>query len=55
MAMETLASGVPTVLSSNTGHIDLIESGIKHIIGLKAIESKILYLGYMVVTIGVYG
>ena len=35
MAMETLACGVPTVLSSNTGHIDLIESGIKHIIGIK--------------------
>ena len=35
LAMETLACGVPTVPSSNTGHIDLIESGIKHIIGIK--------------------
>lgn len=35
MAMETLACGIPTVVSSNTGHNDLIRSGVRHIVGLK--------------------
>ena len=30
MAMETLACGVPTVLSANTGHLDLLELGMAH-------------------------
>jgi hypothetical protein len=30
MAMETLACGVPTVLSANTGHGDLLELGLAH-------------------------
>jgi len=30
MAMETLACGVPTVLSANTGHLDLLELGLPH-------------------------
>ncbi|MEB3234848.1 MAG: glycosyltransferase family 4 protein [Cyanobacteriota bacterium] len=30
MAMETLACGVPTVLSANTGHLDLLELGLAH-------------------------
>jgi glycosyltransferase involved in cell wall biosynthesis len=27
VAMECMASGVPTVLSANTGHLDLVEAG----------------------------
>ena len=30
MAMETLACGVPTLLSANTGHLDLLEMGMEH-------------------------
>jgi glycosyltransferase involved in cell wall biosynthesis len=30
MAMETLACGVPTLLSANTGHLDLLELGMAH-------------------------
>jgi len=30
MAMESLACGVPTVLSANTGHLDLLEMGMEH-------------------------
>ena len=30
MAMETLACGVPTLLSANTGHLDLLELGMEH-------------------------
>ena len=34
MAMETLACGVPTVLSANTGHLDLLELNLPHVIGV---------------------
>jgi glycosyltransferase involved in cell wall biosynthesis len=34
MAMETLACGVPTVLSANTGHLDLLELNLPHLIGV---------------------
>jgi glycosyltransferase involved in cell wall biosynthesis len=30
MAMETLACGVPTQISANTGHLDLLERGMGH-------------------------
>ena len=30
MAMETLACGVPTQISANTGHLDLVERGMAH-------------------------
>ncbi|KZR79890.1 D-inositol-3-phosphate glycosyltransferase [Prochlorococcus marinus str. MIT 1342] len=30
MAMETLACGVPTVVSANTGHLDLLDMGMGH-------------------------
>ena len=30
MAMETLACGVPTLISANTGHLDLLAMGIGH-------------------------
>ena len=36
MAMETLACGVPTVLSANTGHLDLLELGLPHALGVGA-------------------
>jgi len=32
MAMETLACGIPTLLSANTGHLDLLEMGMAHAI-----------------------
>lgn len=32
MAMETLACGIPTVLSANTGHLDLLDGSIPHAI-----------------------
>jgi len=34
MAMETLACGIPTVLSANTGHLDLLELGLEHAIAV---------------------
>lgn len=34
MAMETLACGVPTLLSANTGHLDLLELNLPHVIGV---------------------
>lgn len=34
MAMETLACGVPTVISANTGHLDLLELDLAHAIGV---------------------
>lgn len=34
MAMETLACGIPTVLSANTGHIDLLNMEIGHAIAV---------------------
>ena len=30
MAMETLACGVPTLISANTGHLDLLAMGFGH-------------------------
>jgi glycosyltransferase involved in cell wall biosynthesis len=30
MAMETLACGVPTQITANTGHLDLLERGMEH-------------------------
>ena len=30
MAMETLACGVPTMISANTGHLDLLAMGLGH-------------------------
>ena len=30
MAMETLACGVPTLISANTGHLDLLAMGLGH-------------------------
>ncbi|WP_255003580.1 glycosyltransferase family 4 protein [Cyanobium sp. HWJ4-Hawea] len=30
MAMETLACGIPTILSANTGHLDLLEMELDH-------------------------
>ena len=32
MAMETLACGVPTLISANTGHLDLLAMGFGHAI-----------------------
>ena len=32
MAMETLACGVPTMISANTGHLDLLAMGFGHAI-----------------------
>ena len=34
MAMETLACGLPTILSDNTGHHDLLDGDIQHAIGI---------------------
>lgn len=34
MAMESLACGIPTVLSANTGHLDLLELGLEHAIAV---------------------
>lgn len=34
MAMETLACGIPTVLSANTGHLDLLELKLDHAIAV---------------------
>ena len=34
MAMETLACGIPTLLSANTGHLDLLNMNLEHAIGL---------------------
>ena len=34
MAMETLACGIPTLVSANTGHLDLIEMGMAHLIAV---------------------
>ena len=34
MAMETLACGIPTLISANTGHLDLIEMGMAHLIAV---------------------
>jgi len=34
MAMETLACGIPTLISANTGHLDLIEMGMDHLIAV---------------------
>ena len=34
MAMETLACGIPTLLSANTGHLDLLEMGMAHAISV---------------------
>ncbi len=36
MAMETLACGVPTILSANTGHLDLLELDMAHAISVGA-------------------
>jgi glycosyltransferase involved in cell wall biosynthesis len=36
MAMETLACGVPTLVSANTGHLDLIELGLDHCVPIGA-------------------
>ena len=41
MAMETLACGITTILSSNTGHIDLLENNIQHAIGVKKLTRKV--------------
>jgi glycosyltransferase involved in cell wall biosynthesis len=46
MAMETLACGIPTLLSSNTGHLDLLGLEIEHAIpigqeGLGKVPDKI--------------
>jgi glycosyltransferase involved in cell wall biosynthesis len=46
MAMETLACGIPTLLSANTGHQDLIEMEMAHLIpvgenGLGKVPDKI--------------
>ena len=30
MAMETLACGIPTLISANTGHLDLLAMGFGH-------------------------
>lgn len=35
MAMEALACGIPTLVSENSGHVDLIEENMEHIIALK--------------------
>ena len=40
MAMETLACGIPTLLSENTGHLDLLNSKIPHAIGIKRASIK---------------
>ena len=34
MAMETLACGIPTVLSANTGHLDLLELELAHAVAV---------------------
>jgi len=34
MAMETLACGIPTILSANTGHLDLLEMKLDHAIAI---------------------
>lgn len=34
MAMETLACGIPTLLSSNTGHLDLLDLGLEHAVAV---------------------
>jgi hypothetical protein len=34
MAMETLACGIPTILSANTGHLDLLEMRLDHAIAI---------------------
>ena len=41
MAMETLACGIPTILSENTGHLDLLEGKQPHAIGIKKTSMKI--------------
>ena len=32
MAMETLACGIPTMISANTGHLDLLAMGFGHVV-----------------------
>ena len=34
MAMETLACGIPTLLSANTGHLDLLDMGMEHALAI---------------------
>jgi len=41
VAMEAMASGVPVILSDNTGHLDLTKSGAAHIL---ADQSPITYI-----------
>tara|TARA_B100001173_G_C16026927_1_gene564511 strand:+ start:1895 stop:3121 length:1227 start_codon:yes stop_codon:yes gene_type:complete len=40
MAMEALACGIPTLLSENTGHLDLLNGDIPHAIGIKRSSRK---------------
>lgn len=47
MAMETLACGVPTMISSNTGHLDLLAMGFGHVLpmgqaGLGSVANEVL-------------
>ena len=47
MAMETLACGVPTMISSNTGHLDLLAMGFGHALpmgqaGLGSVANEVL-------------
>ena len=47
MAMETLACGVPTLISANTGHLDLLAMGYGHALamghtGLGRVASKVV-------------
>ena len=47
MAMETLACGVPTLISSNTGHLDLLAMGFGHALpmgqaGLGQVDPRVI-------------